>query len=269
MPQAAPFGSWRSPVSAAMVAAGGVRLGSTAIVGQDVYWVEGKPLEGGRSVARAPDGERRAPGAHARAIQRPHAGPRIRRRRVCRVWLERHLLELLDQRLYRVDGDGEPRPITAEPEVPAGDRYADGRVTPDGRLLICVRERHPADGSEAINELVALATDGSDVPRAIVSGNDFYSSPRISPDGRHLVWLTWNHPRMPWDGCELWQAELAADGSVRNARKRCRRRGGIHLSARVEPRRRAALRVRSQRLVEPVPRRGRSRRGAPAGADGG
>src|SRR5262249_35358092 len=90
--------------------------------------------------------------------------------------------------------------------------------TADGALLICVRERHDSDGPDAVNELVVLATDGSGDVRIIASGHDFYSTPRISPDGRQLAWLVWDHPRMPWDGSEVWVAELAPDGGLSNER---------------------------------------------------
>ena len=91
-----------------------------------------------------------------------------------------------DQRLYRRDPDGEPKPITPAPPAPASLRHADGRVTPDGRTIICVRERHER-GREAINEIIALPADGSGEPRIILSGYDFYSFPRVSPDCRRLA----------------------------------------------------------------------------------
>ena len=124
-----------------------------------------------------------------------------------------------DQRLYRQDIDGQVGPITPEPASPSADRFADLRVTADEQLLVCVRERHPADGGEAGNELVVLPTDGSAPPRTIVSGHDFFSSPRISPNGQQLAWLTWDHPRMPWDGTELWIGDFQPDGSVSNPRR--------------------------------------------------
>ncbi|MBV9580701.1 MAG: S9 family peptidase, partial [Chloroflexi bacterium] len=127
-----------------------------------------------------------------------------------------------DQRLYRQDPGHAPRPLTPEPTVPSGVRYADAQLTPDERWLICVRERHTAaEGAEAVNELAVLSADGSgdEEGRVIASGHDFYSSPRISPDGRRLAWLSWDHPRMPWDGTELWVADLAADGSVSNTQR--------------------------------------------------
>src|SRR5207244_4628181 len=109
-------------------------------------------------------------------------------------------------------------PLPPQPDPPAGARYADGRVTPDGQLIICVRELH-SEGREAVNEIVAVPADGSDAPRVLVCGNDFYAFPRLSPDGRRLAWMTWNHPRMPWDGSELWVADLAPDGAVSGARQ--------------------------------------------------
>ena len=122
-----------------------------------------------------------------------------------------------DQRLYRQEPGGEPKPITPAPPAPASMRYADGRVTPDGRTIVCVRERHE-QGREAINEIVTLPADGSSEPRVILSGYDFYSFPRISPDGRRLAWTCWRHPQMPWDGSELWVGDLSGDGTITNCR---------------------------------------------------
>src|SRR5262249_40438198 len=123
-----------------------------------------------------------------------------------------------DQRLYREEPNGQPLAITPEPASPAGLRYTDGRVTPDGKIVICVRERHQ-EGSEAINELVAIAADGSGDAEIIVAGYDFYSFPRISRDGHYLAWTCWRHPQMPWDGTELWVGALNEDGSVSDSRK--------------------------------------------------
>ncbi len=132
-----------------------------------------------------------------------------------------------DQRLYRQDlqpaGEAAPavwtapRPVTPAPPSERAHRYADGRVTPDGRLLVSVRERHEA-GGEVVNELVSLPTDGSAEPLVIASGHDFYAAPRLSPDGRRVAWLSWDHPRMPWDGTELWTAELAGNGGLNGER---------------------------------------------------
>ena len=122
-----------------------------------------------------------------------------------------------DSRLYRIDSAGaEPLPTTPEPEQPNALRYADGRVLADGRLLLCVRETH-GDG-EPRNELVALPLDGSSEPRVVAAGRDFYAAPRPSPDGRQVAWTSWDHPQMPFEGTELWVADLATDGSFTNER---------------------------------------------------
>src|SRR5919201_4120291 len=154
MPEAAPYGSWRSPITAALIAAGAVPLGAVELEGDHTYWLEGKPLEGGRYVLvrQSADGSRAeltpAPfnvrtrvheyGGGAYAL---HAGT---------VFFS----NFSDQRLYRQTGDGAPTPITPEPELPAGARYADGQVTADGRLLVCVRELHASANREAVNEIV-------------------------------------------------------------------------------------------------------------------
>ncbi len=122
-----------------------------------------------------------------------------------------------DQRLFRVDPDLEPVPITPAVEG-ASHRYADGRVMPDGRLWIGVRERHDEGerSRDVVNELVALPTAGGAKPQIIAGGRDFYSNPRISPDGTHLSFLAWNLPWMPWDGCELFAGDLTPEGTLEN-----------------------------------------------------
>jgi dipeptidyl aminopeptidase/acylaminoacyl peptidase len=109
-----------------------------------------------------------------------------------------------DSRLYRQDDGGEPRPITPEPPEPHALRYADGCVV-SGRV-VCVRERH--EDGEVHNDLVSLPADGSEAPCLIASGHDFYSRPRANPSGDRLSWLVWDHPRMPWDGTELWTGDV-------------------------------------------------------------
>ena len=118
-----------------------------------------------------------------------------------------------DQRLYRLDPDAEPVPLTPEPDEPKGFRYADMRVHPDGSWIVAVREDHH-QGGEPANELVCLPSDGDKAPRVIAAGHDFYASPRFDPSGDRLCWLSWDHPRMPWEGTELWAARFRPDGSL-------------------------------------------------------
>jgi len=118
-----------------------------------------------------------------------------------------------DQRLYRQDRGARPMPITPEVDL----RYADGVIDRRRGRMICVREDHSNTRGEAVNTIVGVNVAGLHEGDVLVAGNDFYSSPRLSPDGSRLAWLTWNHPNMPWDGTELWVGELEDDGSISGA----------------------------------------------------
>jgi dipeptidyl aminopeptidase/acylaminoacyl peptidase len=221
----APYGSWSSPISAELVAAGGVSLDEVRVAGPAVHWVEGRPLEGGRQVicravpARGGPGDRwGGPQENSPAEDLTPEGFNARTRvheygggAYLVVGETLFFSNFADQRLYRQDpGSGRPRPITPEPPDPAAHRYADACPTPDGRRLVCVRERH--QHGQVDNELVAVPADGGGPPVVLAAGRDFYASPRVSPDGRRLAWLEWDHPNMPWDGTELKLATLAGDG---------------------------------------------------------
>ncbi|HEX7531492.1 MAG TPA: S9 family peptidase, partial [Pyrinomonadaceae bacterium] len=119
-----------------------------------------------------------------------------------------------DQQLYRQAPNTAPQ-LISEQSTDSRLRYADFVIDGSRNRLICVREDHRENDREAMNTLVAIPVDGGEA-RMLISGNDFYSSPRISPNGSRLAWLTWNHPNMPWDGCELWAGEIAGDGTIAN-----------------------------------------------------
>lgn len=215
MPQetAAPYGSWKSPVTSGLITAGSVRLGELWVDGDDLYWLEGRPHEGGRYVIvrKSADGEVSdaiPEGFNARTAVHEYGG---RAYTVLNGTI--YFANWDDQRLYRLAPGATPEPITAEPGIARGDRYADLEITPDGRFIFCVRERHHED-READNELVVIATDGNSEPAVIATGRDFFSSPRVSPDGTCIAWTTWDHPAMPWDGTELWSATLKENGSI-------------------------------------------------------
>lgn len=213
----APFGSWRSPIRASMVAAGAKRLDQIVCAGGEVYWTESRPLQAGRiAIVRRQDDE-----AIVDVLPEEYsARTRIHEYGGSAYCVHASTLFFSndsDQRLYRLDPDNDPQPITPDPIVARGLRYGDGRVTPDGRFIVCVRETHHDDG-HVINELVAVASDGSDV-KVIDSGRDFYSFPRINANGSCLAWTCWDHPQMPWDGTELWVADWSDHGSISNARR--------------------------------------------------
>jgi dipeptidyl aminopeptidase/acylaminoacyl peptidase len=115
-----------------------------------------------------------------------------------------------DQRICKLESGGQLRPVTPMVKM----RYANGVIDHRLRRMICVREDHTSSDQQAVNTIVSLNLDGEDSGHVLVSGNDFYSSPRLSPDGSRLAWITWNHPDMPWDSAELWIGELNESGSL-------------------------------------------------------
>jgi dipeptidyl aminopeptidase/acylaminoacyl peptidase len=217
MTTTAPFGSWKSPITSALLTSSGIGFSELHFCGGNLYWLESRPDEGGRvAIVRCPHlhvPSDAIPGAfNARTRAHEYGGGAY-----CVHGHTVFFSNFKDQRLHRQEPAGAPRPITPEPPQPGSLRYADGRVSPDGKTIICVRERHE-EGCEAINEIVSIPADGSGPAKIILNGYDFYSFPRISPDGMKLAWTCWRHPQMPWDGTELWVGDLDADGSVSNAR---------------------------------------------------
>jgi dipeptidyl aminopeptidase/acylaminoacyl peptidase len=221
MKRVSPYGSWPTPVTSELVVRASVRLGEVAVDGADVWWAELRPEEGARTqlVRSGGDGERSRrvdilpDGFSARTTVHEYGGGGW--------WVRDGIVWFAnwpDQRLYRLNTrvGGTPEPLTPAPDVPCGIRWADGDVfSSAGRQwIVAVRETHPhADDSGVRNELVVLDATGGGTARVIVSGPDFVSDPRISPDGSALCWILWNHPDMPWDGSELFVARLALDGS--------------------------------------------------------
>ncbi len=204
-----PYGSWKSPITSDLIVSGTVGLGQIAIDGDDIYWVEGRPSEAGRSVIvrRTPDGkisDVTPPPFNVRTRVHEYGGASFA---VASGVI--YFSHFADGRIYCQTLDSHPEPLT--PAVNC--RYADGIVDQERNRLICVREDHTGEG-ESVNTIVSInLADGEDI-RILTEGNDFYASPRLSPDGSRLSWISWNHPNMPWDGTELWVAAINADGGL-------------------------------------------------------
>ena len=209
MPVLAPYGSWKSPITTSLIVSGAVGLGQIALDGDDVYWVEMRPSEGGRMVIV----RRRGDGAAEDVTPSPYSV----RTRVHEygggAFLATggviYFANFADQRLYRQAFGGEPTAIT--PEAPL--RYADGVFDAGRGRIICVREDHAGEG-EPVNAIVAVDAEGATPQGTLFDGSDFCAAPRLSPDGKSLAWLAWNHPNMPWDGTMLLVANVGADGRL-------------------------------------------------------
>lgn len=209
-PQTAPYGSWESPITSELIVSDSISITGMAIDGDDIYWIEQRPSDGARNVVvrRTPDGKTQdVTGAPYNVRTRVHeygGGALVVANGVM------YFSNYDDQRLYRQEVGGEARPLTPEADM----RYADGDIDRRRGAMICVREDHTSPWQEPVNTLVSIDLQRGGGSRVLASGNNFFSNPRISPDGEHLAWLAWNHPNMPWDGTQLWAAELLANGSI-------------------------------------------------------
>ena len=212
MPSTSPYGSWKSPITTALIVSGAVGLGQIALDGDDVYWVEMRPSEGGRMVIvrRGGDGETAdvtpAPFSVRTRVHEYGGGAFLVSDGVV------YFSNFADQRIYRQEPGAEPKAITSEESL----RYADGVFDANRGRIVCVREDHTGEG-EPVNAIAAIDASGALPQEVLYSGSDFCAAPRLSPDGNWLAWLSWDHPNMPWDGTKLLVAALDADGRLGEA----------------------------------------------------
>jgi len=211
-PTVAPYGSWQSQIRIDDVVGDVIRLVEPWIDGDDVFWLEGRPNEGGRHVLvrASTDGsttDLTPPPFNVRTGVHEYGGGSYVVAGGTVVFSN-----LADGRLYRVD-PGAMTPIPMTPEAPC--RYADLRPDLARRRFYAVREDHRGSG-EPVNTIVAIPLDGGD-SSVLVMGADFVASPRLSPDGTRLAWLEWDHPDMPWDATRLRTATFEPDGTLGHA----------------------------------------------------
>jgi len=207
----APFGAWKSPITA-LVAARNVGL-SEVFVDQDMfYWVETRPEQHGRRTIVAH--ENRTGATMDVTPTDFDVGTRVYEYGGGSYTAfdgELFFSNFDDMRVYRQRRDSRPRPVTPNN---SRFRYADFTVDKTRNCILCVREEHGLRHGEVANTLVTLSLDKPGEGTVISAGNDFYLSPRLSPDGSTLAWVTWNFPNMPWDGSELWTADVGMDGAL-------------------------------------------------------
>jgi dipeptidyl aminopeptidase/acylaminoacyl peptidase len=210
IPETLPYGAWRSPITSDLIVGETIGLGDILVDGGEIYWIEGRPRESGRNVL-----VHRGPGGTTEDIT---PAPFSARSRVHEYGGGAATVEggvvfftnFADQRLYRQVAGQAPEALTAKE---AGRRYADGLFDAMRGRWIGVREEHGA-GGRVDNTLVAVDLGMPGPGHVLAQGHDFYASLELSPDGRRLAWLAWDHPNMPWVGTELWLAEIAADGAL-------------------------------------------------------
>lgn len=208
----APYGSWKSPITSDLIVARSISVGRPAIDDQNIDWTEMRPGEQGRNVIvrRDAHGQVRdilpAPWNARTRVHEYGGGASLVAAGVL------YFSNFADQRLYRLEPGGQPQALTP----PVDLRYADYVLDARRARLITVREDHTTPG-EAINTITAVDINGGGLEtggQVLALGSDFFSTPRLSPDGAQLVWLSWDHPNMPWDGTHLWLAAVNSDGSL-------------------------------------------------------
>ena len=209
----APYGSWESPITAELYASSFISIDEPSFDGDHICWKEGRPKEGGRYVLvrRGPEGtltEITPKEFNVRTTVHEYGGGDY-------VLYDGNIYfsNFKDQRLYVQIPGSQPSPITPSN---LDLRYADGIVDAKRNRLILIREDHTIGASQAANTIVSIDLTKGGSGEILVSGNDFYSNPRLNPNCSCLAWLTWNHPNMPWDGTELWIGKFGSDGLIKD-----------------------------------------------------
>ncbi len=200
--KAAPYGSWKSPISAKMQGSNSVRFSEIELIGETLYWLEGRPTEGGRVALMSwtpQQGERELLTRDYSVRNRVHeyGGGAVLIGKEAIYFVNDH-----DQQIYSRLPSGQVQKVTNLENT----RFADGNESPDGGLFY-VMEEH---GEKVVNTIVRIDPSNGQVQK-VAFGNDFYSSPRVSPDGKKLAFVTWHDPNMPWDGTELWVLDLQSN----------------------------------------------------------
>jgi dipeptidyl aminopeptidase/acylaminoacyl peptidase len=206
MKKQAPYGTWHSPLAAADLARSAISLNYVQVSEGVPYWVESRPAEGGRSVivTSAANGavrELTPPGFNVRTRVHEYGGTPYALSRGTA-----YFSNFVDQRLYAHRPGEKPAAFT-----PEGYRYADFELEGGARHLFCVREDHTG-GGEPKNAIVVVDTTEGGPGRVLFDGSDFVAYPRVSPDGRRIAWVAWDHPNLPWDTTTLYVADLTDSG---------------------------------------------------------
>lgn len=206
-----PYGTWKSPLRSDLIVAETIGLSEARIYGRRVYWIELRPMDQGRSVIvrRSAEGEIEDVTPQpfsARSRVHEYGGGAYA---VCGETV--YFVNFADQQVYRQPIGEVPEPVTSYDRM----RYADLVLSPGGRRLVAIREDHRAKGREAVNSLVQIDLEREGAGEVLAEGADFYASPCFNPEGTRIAWLAWNHPAMPWDGTELWVADVSCGSPAR------------------------------------------------------
>jgi dipeptidyl aminopeptidase/acylaminoacyl peptidase len=207
----APYGAWESPITAHSLTANRIELSDLRAVDGRLYWTESNPSQGGRLSLVTEDGRggvRPLTPAAMNVRTRVHeygGAPFIV------VGGRAFFSNFVDQRLYVQDFGADEAAVAPRALTPEGYRYADCIALEGDGGLICVRQDH-TNPANVKNCLVRLSGAEGDAGRVLFEASDFVAYPRVSPNGRRLAFMAWNHPNMPWDTTALLIGDLAEGG---------------------------------------------------------
>src|SRR6185369_10708641 len=149
----APYGSWKSPITADLIVKESIGLSQVQTEGQDIYWIEARPSEGGRQVIvrQSKDGARtdvNPPGFNARTRVHEYGGGDY----VVHDGTV-YFSNYADQQIYKQSQDDSQPQLLTKDSSDDHLRYADAVIDPSRGRLICVCEDHREPGREAKNYL--------------------------------------------------------------------------------------------------------------------
>src|ERR1044072_7355662 len=181
-PHVAPYGCWKSPITADLIVSATRGLGQILLDGADTYWVELRPSEGGRHwiVRRTPDGsisDVTPQGINSRTRVHEYGGGDF----AVQDGVV-YFANFADQRIYRQRTETAPQPLTPEGKFRFSDFIVDARHD----RLYAVREDHTDESREAVNAIVILDTTGApneDGGRVCGAGDGSASAPPFAPPG--------------------------------------------------------------------------------------
>ena len=221
MQQTKSFGSWKSPITSDLIVAGAIRLSEIQLDGEDVYWIEGRAAEKGRNVIvrRTPDGKIEDAihlvfNARTRVHEYGGGSYAVKNKSII-------FTHFTDQNLI-LENHAKAGMLTGNADFiePKREfRFADGVFDNSCSNFLCVREQHNFISKEPENSLLGInlkSIEETVEETILISGADFYSSPRLNPDNSKLAFLSWNHPNMPWEATELFIGEFTEDNPLAN-----------------------------------------------------
>ena len=207
-PQVASFGSWKSPITSDLIVSRTIGISSVVVNYDSIFWLEKRPQEQGRNLISGLFNQRELKSLTPSPLS---VRSKIHEYGGGAYTVEKNTIyfsNFQDGRIYQQVIGTQPHPLTDE----LNQRYGDIVVDQKRNRLICVCEAHTTN-AEPKNSIISISISTGRIWN-LIDGEDFYSSPRLSPDGEYLAWLSWNHPHMPWDSSYLWLAKLNEDGSV-------------------------------------------------------